>query len=240
MIKDKAEPYYEHTYLATWNVRGTYYTGALQDLEKEAERYKIEILAIQETKQKDTSITELEKYIFFNSGDNKNRFLGTGFLVSKRLKHAIVKFTAINERLCHLKLVGVVKFTAINERLCHLKLVGVYRKINIINVHAPSEDKDDEEKVAFYETIEELYDTFSDEDMNIIVGDEEKVAFYETIEELYDTFSDEDMNIIVGDFNAKIGMAYSYEREQERLKKMMEEVLDEPDNREYDDESEED
>lgn len=54
---------------------------------------------------------------------------------------------------------SVVKFTAVNERLCqdYVKLACAHKKIKII-------------KVAFYEMIKELYDTLPDEDMNIIVG----------------------------------------------------------------------
>ncbi|KAK9718742.1 hypothetical protein QE152_g22999 [Popillia japonica] len=39
-----------HRYIASWNVRGLCYAGALKNLEAEAEKYNIEILAIQETK----------------------------------------------------------------------------------------------------------------------------------------------------------------------------------------------
>ncbi|KAK9692741.1 Endonuclease-reverse transcriptase [Popillia japonica] len=142
-----------HRYIASWNVRGLCYAGALKNLEAETEKYNIEILAIQETKLRQEGILELEKYILFNSNNKENRLFGTGFLIANKLKHIVMKFTPVN------------------EKICQMQFRGKERNINIINVHAPTEDKDDKEKSKFYETVEDIYDLLPKHDMNIIVGD---------------------------------------------------------------------
>lgn len=54
--------------MATWNVRGTYEEGALKNLAKILTQYNIDVIALQETKQKGSFITEVDNYILFNSG----------------------------------------------------------------------------------------------------------------------------------------------------------------------------
>ncbi|KAJ3665149.1 hypothetical protein Zmor_000661 [Zophobas morio] len=71
--------------IASWDVQETFQEGALRQFTLELQRYDIATAAIQKTKQKGNSITEIGNYIFFNSG-NANRMLGTGFLVRKNLK----------------------------------------------------------------------------------------------------------------------------------------------------------
>ena len=41
-------------------------------------------------------------------------------------------------------------FEPINERICKLCLKGKYHNITIINIHAPTEEKDEETKEHFY------------------------------------------------------------------------------------------
>lgn len=70
------------------------------------------------------------------------------------------------------------RFKFINEKLGLLIVQGRWYKIAIINVHAPSEDKDYEIKNEFYEKLEYLVDQLSSDYMK---------------------------KEVLGDFNAKIG-----------------------------------
>lgn len=87
--------------ISTWNVRGINREGALKELVRELRRYNIHIAAIQETKQKDTNIIEVEDYIFLSSGD-KSKIHGVGFMVHKSLKSAVVQFIPVSKKLCSL------------------------------------------------------------------------------------------------------------------------------------------
>jgi predicted Fe-S protein YdhL (DUF1289 family) len=116
------------------------------------ENYKIELLAIQGTKQTDIFIKEMGEYLFFNSGI-ENRKLGVGFLVSKKLQSEITEFKAVT------------------NRLCKIRIRGRYRKISIINVHCPTEEKEYEEKEKFYEEIEKVYNGIPKYDVKMIIGD---------------------------------------------------------------------
>lgn len=57
--------------MVTWSVKGTFYEEALQDLKNLARCNRIDLMAVQETKQKRDFVVVLENYNFFNSGYKK-------------------------------------------------------------------------------------------------------------------------------------------------------------------------
>ena len=79
--------------------------------------------------------------------------LGTGFTVGPWLKQTIMDFRAIN------------------DRLCTLRMRGKFFNISLINVHAPTEDKEEEEKDLFYGRLARIVDACPRHDLIIILGD---------------------------------------------------------------------
>lgn len=138
--------------IGTWNVRGTYHAGALRNLVEIMKTYRVDILALQETKQKGSEQVKIGEFTFFNSGGS-NRYLGTGFIVSKEISQSIVDFEAIS------------------DRLCRLRLQGKYRKLSILNVHAQSEDKDLTIKSEFYDEVNTQLDKIPRFDIKLVIGD---------------------------------------------------------------------
>ncbi|GLV41328.1 hypothetical protein CBL_04852 [Carabus blaptoides fortunei] len=122
-------------YVGTWNVRGTYSEGAIKSLINEAKRYKLDIIALQETKQKGNGIVDMKDYIFFNSG-GQNRRLGTGFLINKRISQEVLEFRPIS------------------DRIYYLRIRGKQRKLSYINIYAPTGDTEEEKKNKFYEKMD--------------------------------------------------------------------------------------
>lgn len=142
----------EEINIATWNLQGIFEEGAVKNLISEAKRYNIDIMMLQETHLKDSTITEIEGYILFNSGSDIRRY-GTGFLVKENLKEAIRKFRPLTDRLC-----------------C-IQLRAEKKNISLVNIHAPTEEKDDEEKDEYYEVLEQVYESLPRQDIKIIIGD---------------------------------------------------------------------
>ncbi|KAJ3661893.1 hypothetical protein Zmor_006269 [Zophobas morio] len=80
-------------YVGTWNLRGIYEEGAVENLVNQVNMCKLDILALQETKLKSSEVNQIGNYILFCSGSD-NRRLGTGF----------VKFKAVSDRICMLRM----------------------------------------------------------------------------------------------------------------------------------------
>jgi hypothetical protein len=55
--------------------------------------------------------------------------------------------------------------------MCSLRIRGKLFTYSIINAHAPTEDKTDSEKDAFYEELRKLYDACPKHDVKLIIGD---------------------------------------------------------------------
>ena len=138
--------------VGTWNVRGTNEDGAIRNLVELMGKYSLDILALQETKQREEGINSVQDCSFFNGG-GKSRYLGVGFLVNKEWKKSVLGFESFTERICK------IRFRA------------RYRKITIVNVHAPTEDKDLGEKVEFYEKLGEIWEKIPNYDIKILIGD---------------------------------------------------------------------
>ena len=101
----------------------------------------MEITAIQETRWPEKSIATYKDYKFYYSGKSGGpKAYGTGFLLTGRAMHAVIGFTPVD------------------ERLCTLRIKGKFFNITFINVHAPTEDKDDETKNICYENLQRVFE----------------------------------------------------------------------------------
>jgi hypothetical protein len=65
--------------------------------------------------------------------------------------------------------IEMVQFAS--DRMSYIILKGRWCDIIVLNVHAPTEDKDDVTKDSFYEELEQLFDQFPRYHMKILVGD---------------------------------------------------------------------
>ena len=65
----------------------------------------------------------------------------------------------------------VSRFTAVDECLATIRIKPKYFYISLLCAHAPTEDKDDKAKSAFYDKLEVLYNRCPIFDIKILVGD---------------------------------------------------------------------
>lgn len=146
-------------HFGTWNVRTLYQPAAALELVKETERLRLGIVALQEIRWVEKGSLEVESTTLFYGRCDNRRQCGSGFAVHKYLVLAIKDFKVIN------------------SRLTVLILEAKWFKIAFVSAHAPTEEKNDEEKEEFYSLLET------------------------SLEDIHRGY----MIIVLGDFNAKIG-----------------------------------
>jgi hypothetical protein len=99
------------------------------------------------------NILEKRECNIYYSCNNKLHQFRTGFVVSKRAKHLVIDFQPLNWRLRKLR---------IKER---------FHNYRLICIHAPTEEKNENEKDSFYELLEKEYDKCPKNDIKLIMGD---------------------------------------------------------------------
>lgn len=117
-------------------------------------KYRIDILAVQETKWIGSGISEMKSHTILRSGGESNKHkLGVAFIVDRKIKKKVLDFKPIN------------------ERICYLRLKTKFFNLSIINAHAETEDKDEITKESFYQILERVFENAPSNDIKIILGD---------------------------------------------------------------------
>jgi hypothetical protein len=124
-----------------WNVRSLYRVGSLMIVLRELAGYKLDLVGVQEARWEGGGTKPAGEYIFFYGKGNESHELGTGFFVHKRIISAAKRVEFVSDRVSYIILRG---------HLCH----------DVLNVHAPTEDKTDDVKDSFYEELEHVFDKF--------------------------------------------------------------------------------
>ena len=138
--------------IATWNVRTLLQLGKLDNLCKEADDLKTDIIGVAETRWTDEGCIKKDNYTFIHSGGAESKH-GVGFLIS----NAILK---------HVK-----GYLPVNERCILLKIKARPFDISLLQVYAPTSDYTDEEVELFYETVDNTIKEVKSSEVLVVMGD---------------------------------------------------------------------
>jgi hypothetical protein len=69
-----------------------YKSGALRNIINVAEEYGIQVLAVQEVRWIGSGVLDNREYTFYYSGHSKTHQFGTGFVVSRKIRHLVIDY----------------------------------------------------------------------------------------------------------------------------------------------------
>jgi hypothetical protein len=106
------------------------------------ERYKLDLVGVQEVRWEKGGTEWAEDYTFFYGQDSGDHQLGIGFFIHKRIVS------------------GVRRVEFISDKMPYTILQGCCCNIIVLNVHAPCEDKSEVVKDSFYKELGHTFISF--------------------------------------------------------------------------------
>ena len=138
----------------TWNIRTLLQAGAMISIAEEIEKYKMNVVALQEIRWKGNGLIKKTNYTLYYSGNNDRQGQnGVGFMVFNRTNKSIMGFEPVS------------------DRICTMRVKGKFHNITFINVYAPTEDTDESIVDDFYDQLQAVCDKTPKYDIIITLGD---------------------------------------------------------------------
>lgn len=128
-------------------------TGKMMELISELKRYDISVAALQEIRWSGKGEIKKKDCTIIYSGEKKSGQKGVAFMIFGELKNKIIETKMIS------------------GRLAYLRIQAKPYNISLLNIYAPTENADKEDKDTFYEEMERAMDAIPKEDAVLLLGD---------------------------------------------------------------------
>ena len=138
--------------IGTWNVRTLAQPGKLDNIIQEMKRMNLNVLGLSEMRWKGAGCITSDNYTIIYSGGHLHQ-RGVGIILDQKTSKAMKGFWTIN------------------DRVIIVKLRSTPFDIGIIQVYAPTADKDDTAVEEFYENVDEAMKQMKSQEIRIVMGD---------------------------------------------------------------------
>ncbi|XP_048743102.2 uncharacterized protein LOC125656542 [Ostrea edulis] len=138
-----------------WNVRTLYQTGKLAQVVREMEHYKIELLGVSEARWTGSGSKQLVSghQILYSGRTDDHHCKGVAIITTKEVHRSLLEWKPVSERI----------ITA--------RYNSAFAKLTAVVCYAPIDDGEDEEKISFYDSLQNVVDDTPSHDVLLILGD---------------------------------------------------------------------
>jgi endonuclease/exonuclease/phosphatase family metal-dependent hydrolase len=155
--KGKAKRKRMNVRVGTWNVRTLFQAGKLDQVCREMDRMKMDLLGMQEVRWNQSGENRTrDGKLFLYSGmpeEDDDHIYGVGLLLSRRMQSSLLEWNPVSERLM------IARIKAKN------------RNISVVVSYAPTEDSSAEDKEAFYDVLDGVLERIPKRDVTLLIGD---------------------------------------------------------------------
>lgn len=140
--------------ICTWNVKTMARGGKIDNVIQEMKRMNIDIMGISEMRWPGTGYIDKEKHRVFYSGSSNGKLeYGVGVITTGNISRCVTNFIPVSERVMLLQ----IQANPVN--------------MNLVQIYAPTGDRDDDEVEKLYQSIEEITHRLPKHEINIVMGD---------------------------------------------------------------------
>lgn len=143
------------TRIGQWNIRTLKEPSRLSQLEREMQKYNIQILGISEMRWPGSGEMQTAEgnLLIFSGGEVNNGQRGVGLIIAGKLRNSLISWKPTSDRIITARL-----YTRI-------------RKVTIIQCYAPTEAADQADKEEFYIQLSSVMNEIPRTDIKILMGD---------------------------------------------------------------------
>uniref|UniRef100_A0A8D8W5N2 Craniofacial development protein 2 n=2 Tax=Cacopsylla melanoneura TaxID=428564 RepID=A0A8D8W5N2_9HEMI len=146
--------YKKETRICTWNVKTMAKEGKIYNAIQEMERMKIDIMGIAEMRWPASGEMQIKDHkVFYSGKDNGAHENGVAIMVTAEVARCVKNFVPISDRVMLLQ----IQASPIN--------------INIVQIYAPTADKQEEEALQLYESVNQIISRIPKHELLIVMGD---------------------------------------------------------------------
>jgi len=141
--------------IGTWNVRTMYRIGKTAVVAREMRKYDINVLGISECRWAGFGQMRVQtgETLLYSGRDDDAHLSGVAMFLSRKAASCLISWSPVNDRII------TARF---NSR---------YIRTSIVQVYAPTNDAEEEEKDVLYEQVQKVLDKIPKHDIVILMGD---------------------------------------------------------------------